>query len=107
MTGVAGTDHPRLLAILDAIAGVRVGCVGDVMLDRYVYGSVERVSPEAPVPVLKVEREARMPGGAGKPCIDVIAHQDHSQFQPAKISVASPSKYTGPESVMVFMRPRT
>ena len=65
MTGVAGTDHPRLLAILDAIAGVRVGCVGDVMLDRYVYGSVERVSPEAPVPVLKVEREARMPGGAG------------------------------------------
>jgi D-beta-D-heptose 7-phosphate kinase/D-beta-D-heptose 1-phosphate adenosyltransferase len=39
--------------------------VGDVMLDRYVYGSVERVSPEAPVPILTIERELAMPGGAG------------------------------------------
>ena len=39
--------------------------VGDVMLDRYVYGSVDRVSPEAPVPILTVTREAAMPGGAG------------------------------------------
>ena len=35
------------------------------MLDRYVYGSVDRVSPEAPVPILTVTREAAMPGGAG------------------------------------------
>nr|WP_256476143.1 PfkB family carbohydrate kinase [Siccirubricoccus soli] len=39
--------------------------VGDAMLDRYVYGRVERVSPEAPVPVLAVEREVALPGGAG------------------------------------------
>ena len=39
--------------------------VGDVMLDRYVYGTVERVSPEAPVPILAIEREITMPGGAG------------------------------------------
>jgi D-beta-D-heptose 7-phosphate kinase / D-beta-D-heptose 1-phosphate adenosyltransferase len=39
--------------------------VGDVMLDRYVYGDVERVSPEAPVPILTIERELAMPGGAG------------------------------------------
>ncbi|MBX6376266.1 MAG: D-glycero-beta-D-manno-heptose-7-phosphate kinase [Acetobacteraceae bacterium] len=39
--------------------------VGDAMLDRYVYGTVSRVSPEAPVPVLTVEREVAMPGGAG------------------------------------------
>ncbi|MBE9605005.1 D-glycero-beta-D-manno-heptose-7-phosphate kinase [Acetobacteraceae bacterium H6797] len=39
--------------------------VGDAMLDRYVYGSVGRISPEAPVPVLTVEREVAMPGGAG------------------------------------------
>ena len=39
--------------------------VGDVMLDRYVYGRVSRVSPEAPVPVLAVERELALPGGAG------------------------------------------
>lgn len=40
-------------------------CVGDVMLDHFIYGSVERISPEAPIPVLKVSREARMLGGAG------------------------------------------
>ena len=39
--------------------------VGDVMLDRYVYGQVERISPEAPVPILAVEREVALPGGAG------------------------------------------
>ena len=39
--------------------------VGDAMLDRYVYGRVERISPEAPVPVLAVEREVALPGGAG------------------------------------------
>src|SRR3984885_14063779 len=39
--------------------------VGDAMLDRYVYGEVERVSPEAPVPILTVTREVAMPGGAG------------------------------------------
>ncbi|MBC7434404.1 MAG: bifunctional hydroxymethylpyrimidine kinase/phosphomethylpyrimidine kinase [Rubritepida sp.] len=39
--------------------------VGDAMLDRYVYGRVSRVSPEAPVPVLAVERELALPGGAG------------------------------------------
>jgi D-beta-D-heptose 7-phosphate kinase/D-beta-D-heptose 1-phosphate adenosyltransferase len=39
--------------------------VGDAMLDRYVYGRVQRVSPEAPVPVVAVEREVAMPGGAG------------------------------------------
>ncbi|MCR0984806.1 bifunctional heptose 7-phosphate kinase/heptose 1-phosphate adenyltransferase [Roseomonas populi] len=39
--------------------------VGDAMLDRTVYGRVTRISPEAPVPVLAVEREVAMPGGAG------------------------------------------
>ena len=42
----------------------RVLVVGDLMLDRYVYGSVTRISPEAPVPVVKVVRETSMPGGA-------------------------------------------
>jgi D-beta-D-heptose 7-phosphate kinase/D-beta-D-heptose 1-phosphate adenosyltransferase len=39
--------------------------VGDVMIDRYVYGHVARISPEAPVPVVTVEREVAVPGGAG------------------------------------------
>nr|WP_198377035.1 D-glycero-beta-D-manno-heptose-7-phosphate kinase [Roseomonas rubea] len=57
-----------LAELTDAIRAFRrasVLVVGDAMLDRYVYGSVKRISPEAPVPVLAVEREVAMPGGAG------------------------------------------
>lgn len=52
----------------EAVRQLRRGAVlvvGDAMLDRYVYGRVSRVSPEAPVPVLAVEREVALPGGAG------------------------------------------
>jgi D-beta-D-heptose 7-phosphate kinase/D-beta-D-heptose 1-phosphate adenosyltransferase len=53
-----------LLDLLDAFHRARVLVLGDVMLDRFIYGSVERISPEAPVPVMTVERTAAMPGGA-------------------------------------------
>lgn len=43
----------------------RIAVVGDLMLDRYIYGAVSRISPEAPVPVLRVRDELNMPGGAG------------------------------------------
>lgn len=43
---------------------VRVAVVGDVVLDQFVYGAVERISPEAPVPVVEVEREVYLLGGA-------------------------------------------
>ncbi len=45
-------------------AKARILVVGDVMLDRYWFGAVERISPEAPVPVVKVERSEERPGGA-------------------------------------------
>jgi D-beta-D-heptose 7-phosphate kinase/D-beta-D-heptose 1-phosphate adenosyltransferase len=48
-----------------ALKRASVLVVGDAMLDRYVYGHVSRISPEAPVPVLSVDREVAMPGGAG------------------------------------------
>src|SRR4051812_25675943 len=48
----------------DRIAGTRVLVVGDVMLDRYWFGDVDRISPEAPVPVVKVTRTDERPGGA-------------------------------------------
>jgi D-beta-D-heptose 7-phosphate kinase/D-beta-D-heptose 1-phosphate adenosyltransferase len=51
--------------LLRAIPGARLLCLGDVMLDRFIHGRVERVSPEAPIPVLAVEGEAEMAGGAG------------------------------------------
>jgi D-beta-D-heptose 7-phosphate kinase/D-beta-D-heptose 1-phosphate adenosyltransferase len=47
--------------------------VGDAMLDRYVYGEVTRISPEAPVPILTVTREVAMPGGAGNVVRNLIA----------------------------------
>ncbi|TAD89318.1 MAG: D-glycero-beta-D-manno-heptose-7-phosphate kinase [Alphaproteobacteria bacterium] len=54
-----------LLPLLDRLATARVACVGDVMLDRFVDGVVDRISPEAPIPVLSVRTEQAMLGGAG------------------------------------------
>ncbi len=56
---------PELANLVDRLKQASVACVGDLMLDRFIYGSVERVSPEAPVPVLRVAREREMLGGAG------------------------------------------
>ncbi|HEY7299853.1 MAG TPA: D-glycero-beta-D-manno-heptose-7-phosphate kinase [Xanthobacteraceae bacterium] len=50
---------------LAKVAESTVLCIGDLMLDEFVYGEVLRISPEAPTPVLAVSREARMIGGAG------------------------------------------
>lgn len=58
-------DGSEMIGDLRAFEGARVLVVGDVMLDRFVYGTVERISPEGPIPVLRVEREASMLGGAG------------------------------------------
>ena len=55
------------------IKQARVVCVGDVMLDRFVYGAVERVSPEAPVPICRVADETAMLGGAGNVIRNLVA----------------------------------
>ncbi len=54
-----------LAGALEKLIGVRVLVVGDVVLDRFVHGSVDRVSPEAPIPILRLLREEIMLGGAG------------------------------------------
>ena len=53
------------------VAGRRILVVGDVMLDRYWFGAVERISPEAPVPVLHVQREEERMGGAANVALNV------------------------------------
>ena len=58
-------DVTALTAAVHRLARTSVTVIGDVMLDRYVYGTVSRISPEAPIPILAVEREVAMPGGAG------------------------------------------
>jgi rfaE bifunctional protein kinase chain/domain len=55
---------PRFADYREHIARTRVLIVGDVMLDRYWFGDVERISPEAPVPVVKIIRSEERPGGA-------------------------------------------
>ncbi len=54
-----------LNTLLARMNGVPVLVIGDIMLDRFISGSVERISPESPVPVLNVRREDSMPGGCG------------------------------------------
>lgn len=54
---VAIWDRARLEALIDDWRGMRVLVIGDVGIDRYTLGSVERISPEAPVPIVRVERE--------------------------------------------------
>jgi rfaE bifunctional protein kinase chain/domain len=54
----------RDLPVLPDTSAARVLVVGDVMLDRYWFGDVSRISPEAPVPVVKIERSEERPGGA-------------------------------------------
>jgi D-beta-D-heptose 7-phosphate kinase/D-beta-D-heptose 1-phosphate adenosyltransferase len=58
-------DTSDLASVIDRLRHARVLCIGDVMLDHYVYGQVERVSPEAPIPVLSIEHELKTLGGAG------------------------------------------
>jgi len=62
MTGAAATN--KLVKIIDRFPSTRVLVVGDVMMDHYVWGSVSRISPEAPVPVVNVTRETLLLGGA-------------------------------------------
>ncbi len=52
-------------AAIDSLKGHKVMIIGDLMLDHYMIGSVERISPEAPVPVVRVETESSLLGGAG------------------------------------------
>lgn len=55
----------RAKEITDSFAGKNILVVGDVVLDRYIYGVVERLNPEAPVPILHAKREENATGGAG------------------------------------------
>jgi len=63
----------RAREILEAAGGVEILVVGDLMLDRYISGRVERISPEAPVPVVHVDDESHAVGGAGNVAANVVA----------------------------------
>lgn len=59
------TEKQTLIDIIERQMGKKILVVGDLMLDRFIYGSVDRISPEAPVPIVKVKEEINKLGGAG------------------------------------------
>ncbi|MFC1499731.1 D-glycero-beta-D-manno-heptose-7-phosphate kinase [Candidatus Zixiibacteriota bacterium] len=63
----------RIRQLLDTLNGMTILIIGDVMLDKYVWGHVRRMSPEAPVPVVEVERDAFHLGGAANVASNVQA----------------------------------
>lgn len=67
------TSRLALIPLVEALGSARVACIGDIMLDRYVHGRVERISPEAPIPVLSVRDEIVMPGGVGNVARNLVA----------------------------------
>jgi rfaE bifunctional protein kinase chain/domain len=69
---VVVSQDDLLLALIDKLAGHRVLVVGDVILDEYLIGRTNRLSREAPVPVLEFERREIIPGGASNPAANAV-----------------------------------
>lgn len=59
--------------ILVTLSGKRVLVIGDVMLDEYIWGEVQRISPEAPVPVVEIRRRTFVPGGTANAAANVVS----------------------------------
>ena len=59
--------------VVGGLAGKRVLVVGDIMLDAYLIGDADRISPEAPVPVVRIEKERYLLGGAGNVARNIVA----------------------------------
>jgi D-glycero-beta-D-manno-heptose-7-phosphate kinase len=66
-------DLVALRALVPRLEGRRIVVWGDLMLDRYLWGRVDRISPEAPVPVVEIERESVALGGAGNVAANLVA----------------------------------
>ncbi len=69
--GLSMLTRARAAELLGIFPRLRILVAGDMMLDRYVFGTVERISPEAPVPVLHVHREESRPGGASNVALNI------------------------------------
>ena len=67
------SESGDLAGLIDRLSSARVLVIGDVMLDRFVYGTVDRISPEGPIPILRIERDKAMLGGAGNVLSNVCA----------------------------------
>lgn len=68
----------ELIKILNNFKGKGILIIGDMMLDKYIFGNVERISPEAPVQVVEVEKENYLPGGAANVANNIAALQGNA-----------------------------
>jgi D-beta-D-heptose 7-phosphate kinase/D-beta-D-heptose 1-phosphate adenosyltransferase len=66
-------ETARLRGLVRRFAGTRVLVIGDLMLDQFVWGDVSRISPEAPVPIVRVRKQEGRAGGAGNVVTNVLA----------------------------------
>ena len=71
--GLKASERKQLRRIVSTFPGKHVLVLGDLMLDQYVRGTVGRISPEAPVPVVRVSSETSIPGGAGNVAANLAA----------------------------------
>jgi len=70
---MSNSEPKELLELLDRFAGRRLLVLGDVILDRYWWGESHRLSPEAPVPVVRKQRSTVRPGGAANTAANLVA----------------------------------
>jgi D-beta-D-heptose 7-phosphate kinase/D-beta-D-heptose 1-phosphate adenosyltransferase len=73
-------ERRRLESLVKKFSAINLLVVGDMVLDEYLWGDVTRISPEAPVPVLHVKREATVLGGAGNVVRNIVALGARSEF---------------------------
>ena len=71
--GRPGIGHGRAHALVQAFTGRHVLVVGDVMLDQFLFGRVQRLSPEAPVPIVEYDHDEFRPGGAANVAVNLAA----------------------------------
>src|SRR5437868_15156075 len=73
MPSTPKSDTRRLKSLIPRIAGKRIGVLGDLMLDRYLWGTASRLSPEAAVPVVDFVEQSECLGGAGNVAVNIAA----------------------------------
>lgn len=66
-------DIVKLTRLISKFSGAKILVIGDLILDEFIWGKVERISPEAPVPVVRVDSESFMPGGASNVANNIAA----------------------------------
>src|SRR5689334_22820522 len=71
------TDFDKLFA---GFSTIKAGVIGDVMLDIYWWGHVDRISPEAPVPVVALDKKEHRIGGAGNVALNLAALGAHTSI---------------------------